>query len=44
MYSVEQMCSNEAMANDIPLDEVRLLTKTCRLYYEPGYNQQALAA
>jgi hypothetical protein len=28
-----------------PLDEVQLLTKTCRLYYyELGYTQQALAA
>lgn len=44
MYSIEQMCSNEAMANNIPLDELRLLTKTCRLYYEQGYTQQSLAA
>jgi hypothetical protein len=44
MYSVEQMCSSEAMANDIPPNELRLLTKTCRLCYERGYTQQSLAA
>jgi hypothetical protein len=44
MYSVEQMCSNEAMTNDIPPNELRLLTKTCQLYFEQGYTQQVLAA
>jgi len=44
MYSIEQMCSSEAMTNDIPPDELRLLTKTCQLCNEQGYTQQALAA
>jgi hypothetical protein len=44
MYSIEQMCSDEAMANDIPPYELRLLSKTCQLYHEQGYTQQALAA
>jgi hypothetical protein len=43
MYSVEQMCSSEAMANNTPPDELRLLNKTDKLYYGQGYTQQAFA-
>lgn len=35
MRSVEQMCSRVAMANHTRIDELRLLTKTNKLYYEP---------
>jgi len=43
MRSIEQMYSNEAMANHTRLDELRLLTKASKLYYEQGYTQQAIA-
>lgn len=43
MRSIEQMCSNGAMANHTRLDELRLLTKASKLYYEQGYTQQAIA-
>lgn len=36
MRSVEQMCSDGAVANHTRLDELRLLTKTSKLYYEQG--------
>jgi hypothetical protein len=35
MRSVEQMCSRVAMANHTRIDELRFLTKTNKLHYEP---------
>jgi len=43
MRNIEQMCSDGAMANHTRLDELRLLTKTSKLYYEQGQTQQAIA-
>lgn len=43
MRNDEQMCSSVAMPNNTRLDELRLLTKTSKLYYEQGYTQQEIA-
>jgi len=43
MRNIEQMCSDGAMAHNTRLDELRLLTKTSKLYYEQGQTQQAIA-
>jgi hypothetical protein len=42
MRSVEQMCSRVAMANHTRINELRLLTKTSKPYYEQGYAHKSM--
>jgi deoxyribonucleoside regulator len=43
MRNHEQMCNSLAMPSNIRLDELRLLTKISKLYYEGGHTQQEIA-